>query len=79
MHLLRLKLLIQSIMPRRKGRRSKADTKKSSASWTTTKNDHSKQGKVFDPLAASVRKNKEYLELKRDIALKGTNLNWLLF
>ena len=66
-------------MPRSKGRRSKADTKKSSASWTATKNDHSKQSKVFDPLAASVRKNKEYLELKRDIALKGTNLNWLLF
>ena len=66
-------------MPRRKGRKSKADTKKSSASWTSTKNDHSKQSKVFDPLAASVRKNKEYLELKRDIALKGTNLNWLLF
>ena len=66
-------------MPRSKGKRSKADTKKSSASWTSTKNDHSKQSKVFDPLAASVRKNKEYLELKRDIALKGTNLNWLLF
>ena len=65
-------------MPRRKGRKSKADTKKSSASWTSTKNDHSKQSKVFDPLAASVRKNKEYLELKRDIALKGTNSNQLL-
>ena len=65
-------------MPRSNGRRSKADTKKSSASWTATKNDHSKQSKVFDPLAASVRKNKEYLELKRDIALKGTNSNQLL-
>ena len=57
-------------MPRRKGRRGKASDK-SSTSWKTTKNDDSKQNKVFDPLAASVRKNKEYLELKRDIALKG--------
>ena len=65
-------------MPGRKGRRSKTDNKKSSASWTATKNDNSKQSKVFDPLAASVRKNKEYLELKRDIALKGSNSNQLL-
>ena len=65
-------------MPRRRGRRSKVDKKNSSTSWTTTKNDDSKQGKVFDPLAASVRKNKEYLELKRDIALKGIKSNEII-
>ena len=57
-------------MPRRKGRRNKSNEKNSSAGWTIQKNDDQKQ-KVFDPSSASVRKNKEYLELKRDIALKG--------
>ena len=64
-------------MPRRKGRRTKTNEKASSTGWTTQKTDDAKQNKVFDPLAASVRKNKEYLELKRDIALKGIKWGWI--
>ena len=37
----------------------------------TPKKDELQHGKPFDPSAKSLRKNKEYLELKRNIALKG--------
>ena len=57
-------------MPKRK--RKQAQVAEKPPSWSTTKKDDPKQGKIFDPSAASLRKNKEYLELKREIALKGT-------
>ena len=56
-------------MPKRK--RKQAQVAEKPPSWSTTKKDDPKQGKIFDPSAASLRKNKEYLELKREIALKG--------
>ena len=57
-------------MPKRK--RKQAQVPEKPPSWSATKKDDPKQGKIFDPSAASLRKNKEYLELKREIALKGT-------
>ena len=57
-------------MPKRK--RKQAQVAEKPPSWSSTKKDDPKQGKIFDPSAASLRKNKEYLELKREIALKGT-------
>ena len=56
-------------MPKRK--RKQAQVAEKPPSWSTTKKDDPRQGKIFDPSAASLRKNKEYLELKREIALKG--------
>ena len=56
-------------MPKRK--RKQAQVAEKPPSWSTKKKDDPKQGKIFDPSAASLRKNKEYLELKREIALKG--------
>ena len=56
-------------MPKRKRKQDQVTEKP--PSWSTKKKDDPKQGKIFDPSAASLRKNKEYLELKREIALKG--------
>ena len=56
-------------MVKRKRKQSHAGDKNKTPSWRTMKNDEPRA--IFDPSAASLRKNKEYLELKRDIALKG--------
>ena len=60
---------------KRKRRQSKASDKNQTPSWRTIKNVEPTQGQIFDPSAASLRKNKEYLELKREIALKGKPVN----
>ena len=54
-------------------------TKGKESNWKTTKTDGAKKGIIFDPSASSLRKNKEYLELKREIALKGANIYMIMF
>ena len=56
-------------MGKRKRKQIHNGDKNKTPSWRTMKNDEPRA--IFDPSAASLRKNKEYLELKRDIALKG--------
>ena len=58
-------------MAKRKRKQNKSN-KNNPESWRTVKNAEQAQVTIFDPTAASIRKNKEYLELKREIALKGT-------
>ena len=57
-------------MPKRNRRKSKSGDKGVTGNWKAGANDGTKP-KIFDPSAASLRKNREYLELKREIALKG--------
>ena len=62
-------------MAKGKRKRKKGSDKNKQASWRTVKNGETAQMAIFDPSAASIRKNKEYLELKREIALKGRRYN----
>ena len=62
-------------MAKGKRTRKKDSDKNKPASWRTVKKSEMAQVTIFDPSAASLRKNKEYLELKREIALKGTRFN----
>ena len=58
-----------------KRRKSQGSKKNQPTNW---KINESKEAKIFDPSAASLRKNKEYLELKRNIALKGLTFKYYI-
>ena len=76
-------------MAKKKRKQNLAGNNSKGSSLKTTHTDEAKKGKVFDyspkdlkqsqQELASLRKNKEYLELKRNIAFKGSNIYMIMF